>query len=292
MKTLIISIFILGIMTVPAIGDDYEFPSQLMTVGGTMHRLGKHTDTLIGRHYFGPYLEEIKVTWKYRPSSEHNFKNLIHRLSVSYRVIDAWAPTQEWMYVVGVNDRGQTIVEKWKFTHLDIIWFQPVGGGDPDFRKPVPRVRRTELYNGFDLTHITSILGDPQRRYLLLFGWENKFIYRMNVNDGTYQYLFGPSENPDILNHRRLSLRHHINDGYIYLLIPYPKGISSFGPNVLLTKPDGPNGEDVTYTCTDTVIFRDANKDGIIEMDSLESMTKEQWYDAGYCFPSNFSSDP
>ena len=69
----------------PDLHIDYEFPSNLVTITGIPFcHFGKETDTLFGSYRFAPQLDEVTVTWMYRPDTKYFFKTLIQKISVGH----------------------------------------------------------------------------------------------------------------------------------------------------------------------------------------------------------------
>lgn len=239
---------------------------------------GNKTDTLKGFFKKFYFTRAIHITWKYRPDISFEWKAQPQQLSASYNILDAWAPSLNVLCVAGITYQGDTVIEKWVFIHHDPIVSKPLGGGDPDFTRRLPTVQRTELYRGSELTHIADIDGDPQGRYLLLFLWEAKAIYRMDPVTGDYTYLFGPSEKEEIMNFRRITSGEHCTEGYIFTLERRPFWVDNYViVNGLTVENNGKK-----YYVEDTVIFRDADKDGNIDNNSLEYLTAQEWVDNDY----------
>lgn len=296
MKTINISLILIlfvGILTVTGTCDEtYTFPVLLCSSDGplTCKYFGFDTDTTKGRYMAHVPNNQIDIIWHFRPGTQYNFKQKTQTLTASYTITDTFAPSHDLMFVVGVTDSGQTRVERWQFTHKPVTWSQPASGGDLVWNRNLPTIRRIELYSGDDLTTVASMTVDPQLKNIVLFTWESKTVYKIDakVVTTTPTYLVGPSENSKILNFRRLDCYNHKTEGYIYLFNKYPSAnepLEHVESEDLVNIPIEEAGEvyvQVEVIPEENLIFRDADKNGIIDTGSLEVVSRQDWLTRKY----------
>jgi hypothetical protein len=256
----------------------YEGPGELRPYYEPLdrHRLCASTDTI--KCFYQSHFETKKIVlyWNFRPSAEHEWKAEIQELTTSYWVIDTWSHSENDLYVLGLSDTGKTIIERWNFVHKPFKWSMPPGG-PATWSKDAPGVRRKELYNGTGLNHVVDLSGDLEGRFLLFMTLESREIYQMNPVTGDYFYLFGPSDLENIRDFICITSVIHETDGYIYILCRNPPWKHHRNTHSVIHK-DGK-----THIVSDHVIFRDSNKDGIIDVQSLEYFTAHDWvYSTGY----------
>lgn len=257
---------------------DHVVPPDLIYIDNVLskQRVGSPTENLVGyikKYYF---TKSICITWKYRPSSDYEFKFQDQKLEASYNILGVWAPNKNNVYIAGVSETGDTVIERWRLAHPAIILKQPKDGGEMIWYRGMPRVQRSELYRGPELTHVCDIYGDPQGRNILLYTWEERCIYRMDIATGEYTLLFGPHIFPGLQNFRSIYSLENEYGVYVYYLGKTMRGRSSKTGKTPITI--GPR----TYFLTDTIYFVDSDKDGLIETDSIEAMTAQEWADFFY----------
>jgi len=238
-------------------------------------QFGDDTELRKGEYVFSYSMKKVTIFWKWRIDSEGVWNAKIQYIDTTYEILEALAPTNQYMYVVGVTSDGETVVERWKFV-FSLPYQITVEGEDPVEDWSLPRVSKKELYRGKELTHICDLAADPKGRFLLLITWESRFVYRMDINTGEYDYLFGPPELPQIQNYRRITVGNHETEGYIYAM--YKNASWQPGP-----KSNAVLRSDNKYVwVTDTVIFRDHDRNGILDSQTLEYLTRQQVIEREY----------
>lgn len=254
---------------------DHEIPSALLYIHSGLYSepFGRPSDTLRGeiRKYY--FTKKLNITWNFRPSDQYKFKSNDQDLFTPYTILGIWAPNQTNLYLAGVTDDGETVIERWRFDHPSIKIEQPASGGEVSFSRELPQVKKTELYKGDELTHVCNIYGDPQGRYILLFTWEEKTICQMDIETGDMKILFDPDDELRIEDFRTINSFTDRNGRYVFSLSRYPKGVNTYSGFKAVERGS------VTHFVTDAVIFCDADRDGTIETDSLSYLTEQDWID-------------
>jgi|GEM_PF-2378428 len=285
MKTLLITILIIIMFVVNLYGEEHVVPFDIIPkhkLLSTRH-FGNDTENRCGEFIFSFSMKRVTIFWKWRLDVSDDWKSKEQFVDSTYEILEALAPINEYMYVVGISDQGETIVERWKFVY-SLPYKITIEGEEPVVDWSLPQIKKKELYRGTELTHICDLSSDPKGRFLLLFTWESRTVYQMDINTGHYTYLFGPTELPEIQMYRRISPGNHVTEGYIYSMYRnaswqpfYPKG------NAVLV-----NGERYVWV-SDTVIFRDQDRNGILDSQSLEYITRQTNIEREYHDSTNWT---
>lgn len=272
-----VCLYILAVMQ-NGFSQGYEGPPEIRP----FHKSNKHflmcrpTDKIEGFYSKFFNIKKIVMYWKYRPNANEDWKLHMQDLTTSYWIIDTWSHGRNDLYVLGLSDSGKTIIERWRFMHQPFKWSMPAGGGSATWSIKEPTVRRKEIYYGDDLNHIMDISGDLQGRFLLLFRLEDKEVLRMDPTTGDYFTLFGPSECGNIVDFRRIVALEHSTEGYIYVF-ERGSGWREPGGEKTLIEKDGK-----IYIVSDHVVVKDTDKDGVIDLETLEYLSPQQWVDSGF----------
>ncbi|HND55504.1 MAG TPA: hypothetical protein PLV92_23985, partial [Pirellulaceae bacterium] len=186
-------------------------------------------------------------------------------LSTSYYVVDVrWRcdGTDEIreLFVAGVLEDGNSVIERWKFTYS--LAFGPNGQPVPlSLRRP-PRVNRTQLYSGSSLGRVLTVEPDPDGRFVLFLTRNPAALYRIDLPGGTPALVIDSSTVPAIANAGIVHVCQHISEGRQYHLS------------------SGHRWEYDASLPSDVIFLRDGNNDAVFDPPVV--VTQAQWTQAGY----------
>lgn len=183
-----------------------------------------------------------------RQSAQSQWSEQSQELSASFFVIDSRSKCDINMYVAGVYDDGDNVVEKWHFIHPPKL---DSGGNYVSIAsRPLPEVRRSVIYRGSSIGgHIRSIEIEADERFLLILTHENHCLYKLPLPTGAATLLHSPATLPALNTMRSIFYAEHSLEGRRYVLHWHPR-------------------HEVASTLTKVpfaVFLNDADKDGAFE---------------------------
>jgi hypothetical protein len=210
--------------------------------------------------------KELTIKRRERQTISSSWYEQIQELTTSYYIVDVRSVCStggriSGLFLAGLYPNGDACIERWAFTYP--IYPIPVGGGYvPINDRPLPTVRRVELYRGSAYGRISCLEPDPESRFVLFLTRESHTLYRKSLSTGIITVELAPASQPLLAQIHRIVARHHATQGRKFVLSTTPR----WG-----TTPTG---------STDVLVMSDSNNDGAFE--STAQLTVQAWVSAGY----------
>ncbi len=208
----------------------------------------------------------VTIKRRERAKNTDSWSEQIQELSTSYYVVDVRVTCDSThniaeVYVAGSYPDGTACLERWAFAY-------PAGGplSDPYVpidRRPLPSVRRIELFRSSQFGYVRCIEPDPDGRFVLFLTRESQTLYRRPLPSGAPTIELAPAAENFMTEISQIVVREHTNEGRQFHLLTSSRWHA------------GGVG-----TPTDLIILRDSNNDGVFE--SHVRTTAAQWSALGY----------
>lgn len=267
----------LALATPDARGHSTEPPPDMIKLSPFIATSSKGVKTDLKRSWYDWNTLDKKVEVKRRERQLGSaWSEQVQEIATQYFPVDVrWrcdgATEIGELYVAGVYENGDAVVEKWTFTYPP----STVGSPRPDSQvgvryvpldqRPLPTMTPVELYRGTAIGRIRTLEPDPEGRFLLLLSREKPTLYRIRflgsavspptveLSQATMPYLASCGV-VDVSQHESEGRQYHVYPGHRW-------------------HPD-------LSTARSTIVLRDRDNDGIF--DPPELVSSQQWTRYGY----------
>lgn len=176
---LLVAILSTSMAPSPAQGGNWP-PSNLVKTGGFVGTSGKgaRSDTKRSWYDWDTLGSSVAIKRRERETPSSNWYEQLQDMSASFHPVDVRCVVVndeiERIYVAGLYPDGDSCIEKWTFS-------QKVQGTTyvPISQRPLPIVKRSELFRGSSHGTIASLEPDPEERFVLFLTQTNPTVYRL-----------------------------------------------------------------------------------------------------------------
>lgn len=219
--------------------------------------------------------KKVKIKRRERPV-DGPWSEQVQEIATAYYPVDVrWrcdgASEINELFVAGVYDAGDAVVEKWTFTYPDpAVGSKPVDSRmgrayAPLADRPLPTMTPERLYRGTAIGRIRTLEPDPEGRFVLLLTRENPTLYRIGFLGGAVRPPtpeLSQATMPYLASCGVVSVSQHATEGRHYNVYPGNRWHAD-----LSTSPS-------------TIILRDPDNDGVFG--PPEFVSSQQWTRYGY----------
>lgn len=223
---------------VGSIGGPVDFPEDLLDYSMLYYRGGGSSPNLQQRVGYKPSGHGFKVAWQERDPGGAWSEEFTIQVSFAYRLTcAAWREGGNDVYVAGLRDNGEAIVQRFQFPVRDGGYYlssdqAPAGIGTPlapyqaqqflkgtTFRPPDDRSYSNPARSrimGDEIGVIQAMEVDPYGRFLLLLTFNDSKLYRLDLSSGELAFLY---DDDDIPRMEDLNVRgYRFGTGHAYVM--------------------------------------------------------------------------
>lgn len=243
-------------------------PQELIKTGIRLGSAAKavRTDLKISWYDWSTLERQVIVKRRERQLATDGFVEQVQRISTPYFVTDVrWrcegADEIKNLYVAGVYESGDSVIERWVFTYPSAV--DSAGNYVPLDERPFPMIAKRRIYQGDALGRVRSLGPDPLGRFVLFLTYDDPKLYRIDAVPGNpVSVALDTATEPYLANVGVITIARHATEG----------------PHVRLGV--GTRWEVDLKQPRKVIVLRDGDDDGVF--DPPELLTMEQWAERGY----------
>ena len=192
----------------------------------------------------------VTIKRRTRPNFTSSWAQTEQVVSSSFWIVDVrWVCSTsdqiETLYILGIDDVGDSVVEKWSFTYTGA---------------PLPRVSRSQLYRGSGCGTLRCLEPDPQERFVLMLNLKSSpsdvtTLYRLDLSTNTISVEIDSASFAPLDGMKSMIVRQHVSEGRQYHIRQFNRWLA------------GGDGDD------DILVIRDPENDGLWETPSIVNST-------------------